>query len=52
MLFPVLEGANLQVKAEDVPGPSGVKMEDIKMEGEEDDYDEDDDDDDDMEEVS
>ena len=23
-----------QVKAEDVPGPSGVKIEDIKMEGE------------------
>ncbi|KAI0787371.1 transcription initiation factor IIF, beta subunit-domain-containing protein [Fomes fomentarius] len=39
------------IKAEDVPGPSGVKVEDIKMEGEEDE-DDDDDDDDDMEEVS
>ncbi|TFK83735.1 transcription initiation factor IIF, beta subunit [Polyporus arcularius HHB13444] len=38
------------VKAEDVA--SGVKTEDIKMEGEEDDDDEDEDDDDDMEEVS
>ncbi|PIL35304.1 transcription factor [Ganoderma sinense ZZ0214-1] len=42
------------IKAEDVPGPSGVKVEDIKMEGDEDDDedDDDDDDDDDMEEVS
>ncbi|KAI0715817.1 transcription initiation factor IIF, beta subunit-domain-containing protein [Cerioporus squamosus] len=41
------------VKAEDVaPGPSGVKMEDIKMEGEDDEDDDDDDEDDDMEEVS
>lgn len=42
----------IQIKAEDVPGPSGVKVEDIKMEGEEDEDDDDDDDDDDMEEVS
>ena len=42
-----------QIKAEDVPmpGPSGVKVEDIKMEGEDEEAD-DDDDDDDMEEVS
>ncbi|KAI0754556.1 transcription initiation factor IIF, beta subunit-domain-containing protein [Daedaleopsis nitida] len=42
------------IKAEDVPGPSGVKVEDIKMEGEDDDDEDedDDDDDDDMEEVS
>ena len=41
----------LQVKAEDVvPGPGGIKTEDVKME--DDDEDDDDDDDDDMEEVS
>ncbi|EJF58635.1 transcription initiation factor IIF beta subunit [Dichomitus squalens LYAD-421 SS1] len=40
------------MKAEDVPGPSGVKVEDIKMEGEDEEDDDDDEDDDDMEEVS
>ena len=51
-LFLVLDGADVQIKAEDVPGPSGIKTEDAKMEGDEDDYDDEDDEDDDMDEVS